>query len=96
MIKHNAGQAYASDARTAGMFADLCARAGVTPQYFVSRSDIGCGSTIGPISAARVGMPTVDVGNPMLSMHSCREMAGAADVAPMIDVLGLFLSEGGG
>ena len=41
-------------------------------------------------------MPTVDVGNPMLSMHSCREMAGAADVAPMIDVLGLFLSEGGG
>jgi aspartyl aminopeptidase len=42
------------------------------------------------------GCPTVDVGNPMLSMHSCREMAGAADVAPMIDVLGLFLSEGGG
>ncbi len=96
VIKHNAGQAYASDARTAGMFADLCARAGVTPQYFVSRNDIGCGSTIGPISAARVGMPTVDVGNPMLSMHSCREMAGVADVAPMIDVLGLFLSEGGG
>ena len=41
-------------------------------------------------------MPTVDVGNPMLSMHSCREMAGAGDVAPMIDVLALFLSEGGG
>jgi aspartyl aminopeptidase len=96
VIKHNAGQAYASDAHTAGMFADLCARAGVTPQYFVSRNDIGCGSTIGPISAARVGMPTVDVGNPMLSMHSCREMAGVADVAPMIDVLSLFLSEGGG
>jgi aspartyl aminopeptidase len=96
VIKHNASQAYASDAPTAGMFADLCSRAGVTPQYFVSRSDIGCGSTIGPISAARVGMPTVDVGNPMLSMHSCREMAGAADVAPMIDVLALFLSEAGG
>jgi aspartyl aminopeptidase len=91
VIKHNAGQAYASDARTSGMFADLCARAGVTPQYFVSRNDIGCGSTIGPISAARVGMPTVDIGNPMLSMHSCCEMAGAADVAPMIDVLDLFL-----
>ena len=81
---------------TTGMFADLCARAGVTPQYFVSRSDIGCGSTIGPISAARVGMPTVDVGNPMLSMHSCREMAGAADVEPMIDVLSLFLAESSG
>jgi aspartyl aminopeptidase len=92
VIKHNAGQAYASDAQTAGMFAELCARAGVTPQHFVSRSDIGCGSTIGPLSAARVGMPTVDVGNPMLSMHSCREMAGSGDVAPMIDVLGLFLT----
>jgi aspartyl aminopeptidase len=96
VIKHNAGRAYASDAHTSAVFADLCSRAGVTPQYFVSRSDVACGSTIGPISAARVGMPTVDVGNPMLSMHSCREMAGAADVAPMIDVLALFLSEGGG
>src|SRR5262245_33134914 len=94
VIKHNAGQSYASDAHTAGVFVDLCARAGVSPQYFVSRGDVACGSTIGPISAARVGMPTVDVGNPMLSMHSCREMAGVADIAPMIDVLGLFLSEG--
>jgi aspartyl aminopeptidase len=65
---------------------------GVTPQHFVARSDLGCGSTIGPISAARVGLRTVDVGNPMLSMHSCREMAGASDVAPMIDVLGAFFS----
>jgi len=96
VIKHNAGQAYASDARTAGMFSEICARVGVTPQHFVSRSDIACGSTIGPISAARVGIPTVDVGNPMLSMHSCREMAGASDVAPMIDVLARFLCEGGG
>ena len=90
VIKHNANQAYASDARTSGHFAALCARAGVTPQHFVSRSDLAGGSTIGPITAARVGVPTVDVGNPMLSMHSCREMAGAADVEPMIEVLGLF------
>jgi aspartyl aminopeptidase len=54
-----------------------------------------CGSTIGPISAARVGISTVDVGNPMLSMHSCREMAGSADVEPMIRVLRGFY-EGGG
>ena len=47
-------------------------------------------SDLGPITAARVGLPTVDVGNPMLSMHSCREMAGTADVAPMIDVLERF------
>ena len=91
VIKTNHDQAYASDARTAGVFASLCARAGVEPQHFSSRNDLPCGSTIGPISAARVGIPTVDVGNPMLSMHSCRELAGAADVAPMIEVLRGFL-----
>lgn len=93
VIKSNADQAYASDAHTAALFADLCHRAGVEPQHFVSRNDVQCGSTIGPISAARVGLATVDVGNPLLSMHSCREMAGAADVAPMIDVLTLFLAD---
>ena len=93
VLKLNANQSYASDARTSGLFAALCRRAGIEPQHFVSRSDVGCGSTIGPITAARVGNPlTVDVGNPMLSMHSCREMAGAADVKPMIDVLGFFYS----
>ncbi len=87
VIKVNAGQAYASDARTAGLFATLCRRVGIEPQHFASRSDLPCGSTIGPISAARAGIPTVDVGNPMLSMHSCREMAGSADVEPMLRVL---------
>jgi aspartyl aminopeptidase len=91
VIKTNAGQSYASDARTAGLFRDVCAAAGVAPQHFVMRSDLACGSTIGPITAARVGIPTVDVGNPMLSMHSCREMAGTADVQPMQRVLALFL-----
>ncbi len=90
VIKQHAGRSYATDARTAGHFADLCARIGITPQHFVSRNDIPCGSTIGPITAARVGIPAVDVGSPMLSMHSCREMAGTADVRPMIDVLELF------
>jgi aspartyl aminopeptidase len=90
VIKLNANRSYASDAHTAGEFAELCSRVGITPQYFVTRSDLACGSTIGPITAARVGIRTVDVGNPMLSMHSCREMAGTADVEPMIDVLRLF------
>jgi len=90
VIKTNAGQSYASDAQTAGLFAGLCAALGIQPQHFVSRSDLACGSTIGPITAARVGIRTVDVGNPMLSMHSCREMAGTADVEPMIDVLRSF------
>ena len=92
VIKVNANQSYASDAETAGEFASLCRSVGVEPQHFVTRSDLGCGSTIGPISAARVGVRTVDVGNPMLSMHSCREMAGTEDVAPMIDVLTAFYS----
>ena len=94
VIKVNANQAYATDAATAGMFAALCEEAGVSPQHFVSRSDLACGSTIGPITAARLGVKTVDVGNPMLSMHSCREMAGTADVVPMIDVLTRFYSRG--
>jgi aspartyl aminopeptidase len=92
VIKVNANQSYASDATTAGFFASLCAQAGVAPQHFVSRSDLACGSTIGPITAARLGVRTVDVGNPMLSMHSCREMAASADVAPLIDVLGAFFA----
>lgn len=87
VIKTNSNQSYATDAESAGFFTMLCGRVGVTPQNFVARSDLGCGSTIGPISAARVGIRAVDVGNPMLSMHSCREMAGSGDVAKMIDVL---------
>ncbi|MEE2679979.1 MAG: M18 family aminopeptidase [Myxococcota bacterium] len=92
VIKTNANQSYASDAHTRGLFEQLCGQANVVPQHFVSRNDLPCGSTIGPITAARVGIPTVDVGNPMLSMHSCREMAGTADVAPMVDVLRRFYS----
>ena len=93
VIKTNSNQAYATDAESAGYFASLCSQVDVTPQNFVTRSDLGCGSTIGPISAARVGIRTVDVGNPMLSMHSIREMAGAEDVQPMIDVLGAFFGD---
>jgi len=62
----------------------LCQKAGVAVQKFVVRSDLGCGSTIGPITAANLGIRTVDVGNPMLSMHSIREMAGAKDHTSMI------------
>lgn len=92
VIKINSNQSYATDAVTSGMFVALCKEKGIEPQYFVARSDLGCGSTIGPITAARLGVRAVDVGNPMLSMHSCREMAGAGDVEPMVDVLTAFLS----
>jgi len=93
VIKVNANQSYASDAETAALFASLCGEVGICPQHFVVRSDLACGSTIGPISAARVGIRTVDVGSPMLAMHSCRELAGSADVAPMIDALCALLRD---
>ncbi len=79
VIKTHVGQRYATDARTGAAFRSLCRQADVPVQEFVVRQDIPCGSTSGPITAAELGMPTVDVGNPMLSMHSAREMAGAQD-----------------
>lgn len=80
VIKSNANQSYATDGVTAAAFALACERVGYEPQRFVVRTDLPCGSTIGPITAAELGVPTVDVGAPMLSMHSCREMAGTLDV----------------
>ncbi|MBT4128781.1 MAG: M18 family aminopeptidase [Nitrospina sp.] len=79
VIKSNAGQRYATDAMSSVWFESLCKKAGIPVQKFVVRSDLGCGSTIGPITAANLGVRTVDIGNPMLSMHSIREMAGAND-----------------
>jgi aspartyl aminopeptidase len=87
VLKHHAGQSYATDAGTAGWFTARARDAGVAVQHFVTRADLPCGSTIGPVTAARLGIPTVDVGNPMLSMHSIREQAAAADIAPMVAVL---------
>jgi len=93
VIKVNVNQSYASDAASVAAFSAACRAVDVVPQHFSSRNDSPCGSTIGPISAARLGLRTVDVGNPMLSMHSCREMAAASDVAPMIRVLTRLFSE---
>ena len=87
VIKHNANQSYATDAGTAAWFAACCGDAGVDVQHFVTRADMPCGSTIGPLTATRLGVATVDVGSPMLSMHSIREQAAVADVAAMIDAL---------
>ena len=70
---------YASDGISAGIFKDLCKRAGVPCQNFVNRSDIKGGSTIGPITAKNLRIKIVDVGNPILSMHSIRELGGTAD-----------------
>ena len=63
VIKVNSNQSYATDSSSSGFFAALCSECEIEPQYFVSRSDLVCGSTIGPITAARLGVRTVDVGN---------------------------------
>lgn len=85
---------YATDGRTAAAFALACAQAGVNLQRYEHRADLPCGSTIGPMTAARTGIPTVDVGAAQLAMHSAREVMGAADVADYSAALGAFLSPG--
>ncbi|MBM4364489.1 MAG: M18 family aminopeptidase, partial [Deltaproteobacteria bacterium] len=92
VIKVNASQSYATDAPGAAVFERACREALVPTQRFASRADQRCGSTIGPLSAARLGVRAVDVGNPMLSMHSCREVAATADVPRMIAALGAVLA----
>ncbi|HEX4473560.1 MAG TPA: M18 family aminopeptidase [Polyangiaceae bacterium] len=87
VIKVNSSQSYATDGPSAAVFERACRDAGVATQRFVARNDMRCGTTVGPISAARLSMRTVDVGNPMLSMHSCRELCATADVPKMIDAL---------
>lgn len=83
---------YATDGRTAAAFALACAQAGVPLQRYEHRADLPCGSTIGPMTAARTGIPTVDVGAAQLAMHSAREVMGAADVATYSAALHAFLS----
>ncbi len=92
VVKSNAGQAYATDAASAAGFLAACAEAGVTAQHYVSRADLPCGSTIGPLTAARLGLPTADVGAPILSMHSIREQADARDIGPLRRALAAHLS----
>ena len=93
VIKINAQQRYATDSVGEAIFEALCQRSEIPYQKFVTRTDLACGSTIGPLSASRLGVPTVDVGNPMLSMHSIREQCGSEDVAKMIDVLARLFTE---
>lgn len=87
VIKTNANQRYSTNADTAARFIQLCKKANVPYQEYSHRTDLGCGSTIGPTLAAQLGMPTVDVGNPMWAMHSIRESAGTIDHGYMIAVL---------
>ncbi len=90
VLKVNANQRYASDATSAAVFTRACEAAGVPWQVFVSRNSMPCGSTIGPITATRLGIPTVDVGCAQLSMHSARELCGADDPAYLVAALSAY------
>jgi aspartyl aminopeptidase len=92
VLKLHPNLRYASDAPGTALFAEACERAGVPMQRYEHRADLPCGSTIGPLSAARTGMLTVDVGAPQLAMHSARETMGAADVDPYARALSAFLA----
>jgi len=87
VIKSNANQRYSTSADTAARFMAICEKAGVPCQQYAHRTDLGCGSTIGPIVASRLGIPSVDVGSPMWAMHSIRESAGVLDHGYMISAL---------
>ena len=91
-IKVNANQRYASNGDSVALFRALCEILGVPVQQFVSRADMACGSTIGPLTAAETGMPAVDLGVATFAMHSVRELGGSKDPAYLQQVIAGFFN----
>jgi aspartyl aminopeptidase len=92
VVKSNSNQRYATNGKGVAIVADTCDRNNINVQNFVSRSDLACGTTIGPIAAAELGICTVDVGSPLLSMHSIREVACVSDHVGMADLMKAFFN----
>ena len=92
LLKINTNQRYATDGRGAALWRRICRRTGVRTQEFVSNNAMPCGSTIGPLTATRLGITTIDVGIPTLSMHSARELAGTDDPLALTRAMEAFLT----
>ena len=92
VIKINANQRYATDSISDASFMQWCQQSNVPYQKYSHRTDIPCGSTVGPMTSAKLGIRTVDVGNPIWAMHSIRESAGVEDHQYLIDVLRCFFN----
>ena len=90
-IEPTMNQRYATNSETAGLFRLLCEQSEVPLQAFVVRSDLACGSTIGPLTASNIGVRTLDIGVPTFAMHSIRELAGARDSEYLYRALKAFL-----
>lgn len=90
VIKINANQRYATNSRTNGIFQTCCLKSNIPFQTFINRNDLSCGSTIGPISASKLGVSTLDIGVPTFAMHSIREMCGVADLFYLKSALNNF------
>ena len=90
VLKTNSQKRYASDLMSSAKLRLLCEQAGIPLQVFITRNDMPCGSTVGPTVSANLGIPTVDIGEAMLSMHSIREMMAASDHEDMIKLLKTF------
>ena len=90
VIKLNSNQRYATNSETSALFKNFARQEDLPLQAFVVRSDMGCGSTIGPITAAEIGVKTIDVGVPQLAMHSIRELAGSDDPVGLAKILRRF------
>ncbi len=93
VIKVNANHRYATSSFTSAIFEQLCKDVDVPFQHYAHKTDLLCGSTIGPITATGLGIPVVDVGNAMLAMHSIRETTGVRDHEMMIKVLHRFFTK---
>ncbi len=93
VIKTNANQRYATSSQTSALFRQLCEQNDVPVQDFVVRTDMACGSTIGPITSSHIGVKTIDIGLPTFAMHSIRELAGSQDAVMLHKVLTAYFNQ---